>query len=404
MKPEGPERNKTVDEHLSDSRAEQLYRRGNRFYENKRWSDAENAWKQSYLEMRQPDKSSGCVRKQPGKRPHWRTVSAVFLVILSLYTCIFVLFPRQEDPAAQLMFVGNQRERSFWEEWWDTGRPSMRFSGPRLLAEDLFPMLRESMRRLMRGDRQDAGGSAHNELRKWLKNTRGVPGKQGPVDFYALTGRGLFNSRKYQEAIDTYKEGLHYAENPEQLGEMYQELGTAYYYQGYHLQPDGLAKYELPLVRKSIDAYMEAIKYMDEPYLYGNMGWGYYLLNEFDEAVDYSKRALELNPTLVYVRMNMGISYLRMRDYSRAFQSYQEIAQFLPDPTEYDGGIRDLRELQLQRPGQFPFSHFIIGYLLMQQGHYQESRDSLTVFLSSRFPLNAWKNKALEMLEKMVAD
>ena len=112
--------------------------------------------------------------------------------------------------------------------------------------------------------------------------------RQKPVNYYVLTGRGLFNSRQFDEAISTYQEGLHYAINSDQYGELLQELGTAYYYKGYRLQPDGLAEYNLPLVQNSIDSYLEAEKHTQGPYLYGNMGWGYYLLRNFEKAIEYS--------------------------------------------------------------------------------------------------------------------
>ena len=55
---------------------------------------------------------------------------------------------------------------------------------------------------------------------------------------------------KYDEALTTLKEGLYYAESPEQMEQLYQDLGTVHYYKGYKLQPDGLAQYVLKDVRK----------------------------------------------------------------------------------------------------------------------------------------------------------
>ena len=185
------------------------------------------------------------------------------------------------------------------------------------------------------------------------------------------------------------------------MGELFRELGTSYYYQGYQLQADGLAKYDLRLVKNSVDSYLQAEKFTSGPYLYGNMGWGFYLLEDFEKSVEYSQRALALDPTLVYVRMNLGISFLRMHEYTKAFLAYQSIRPLEPDFEEYDGGIRDLKELKLQFPGSHPFTDFILGFIMMEQGRFHDSRVALTTFLNSSFAANSWKAKAQEMIRMM---
>ena len=87
-----------------------------------------------------------------------------------------------------------------------------------------------------------------------------------------------------------------------------------------------------------------------------------------------------------------------MKEYARAFEAYKSIVQFVPDSSEYDGGMRDLKELQLQYPSRYPFTIFILGFILKQQGKYFESRKMLQSFTKSFFPDSAWKNKAASML------
>ena len=242
---------------------------------------------------------------------------------------------------------------------------------------------------------------SRQEFEKWLERKKKNSGLQKPTNHYVLTGRGLFNVRKFDEAIATYQAGLNYAESPEHFGELFRELGTAYYYKGYQLQADGLAKYDLKLVNNSIESYLQAEKFISGPYLYGNMGWGFYLLEDFEKSVEYSERALVLDPTLVYVRMNLGISYLHMDEYSKAFLAYQSIRSFEPEFEEYDGGIRDLKELKIQHPSDHPFSDFILGFILMEQGRFHDSREALLSFVNGSFAGSSWKLKAQEMIRMM---
>lgn len=379
-------------------KAEQSYRGGNRYFRNGNLEAAQSSWQVASC----PGTSShGHVNTKEVGIPFWKTIVAVLLATFSIYTIIFIVFPRQSDSLSQwILAQQDEKPRSFWDEWWNTGRPSMRFIGSNLGTENFLPILRENLQRLL-NQNKNGNLSTQQELEKWLSyNQKGLK-RDKPVNYYILAGRGFFNSRQFDEAISTYQEGLFYATNSDQYGELFQELGTAYYYKGYRLQPDGLAEYNLPLVQNSVESYLEAEKHTQGPYLYGNMGWGFYLLKDFEKAVEYSERALALKHNLVYVRMNLGISYIRMGEYSKAFLAYQSIGPFNPETSEYDGGIRDLRELQLQHPMLFPFTDFILGYMLMEQGKFLESRKTLLAFIDSAFPFKVWRQKAKGMIRQM---
>ena len=276
----------------------------------------------------------------------------------------------------------------------------MHFSVKATNNKEWLSQFRENLRQFL-GEKTENVSPDLKKMEKWLELNRKGLSRQKTVDYYLLTGKGFFNARRFDEAISTYQAGLLHASSSRQLGELYRELGTAYYYKGYRLQPDGLAKYDLPLVKDSVESYLKAELHTQGPYLFGNMGWGYYLLEDFELAVKYCQLALDLDSSLVYVRMNLGITYIRMKEYARSFDAYQSIVQFVPDPSEYDGGMRDLKELQLQYPSRYPFTIFILGFILKQQGKYFESRKMLQSFTKSFFPDSAWKSKAASMLLQM---
>jgi len=219
-----------------------------------------------------------------------------------------------------------------------------------------------------------------------------------------LTGRGLFEAREFDEALTTLKEGIYYAESPEQIEHLYQDLGTVHYYKGYKLQPDGLAQYDLKDVRNSVESYENALRFGEDPYLYGNLGWGYYLLGDYVSSVDNSLKALAMNPELNYARMNLGIAHIKQGTYKRAYAAYESLLKYSPEHDEYEGGIRDLMELQLEFPGVYPFSNFVLGQLYKHQGRNMETSEAIHKFLRQNFPLAYWNHKARSLLSEIESE
>jgi len=130
---------------------------------------------------------------------------------------------------------------------------------------------------------------------------------------------------------------------------------------------------------------------------------GYYLLKEYDHAVESGLRALAMQPQLNYVRMNLGITYLRMGKYAETFRAYRDVLEYTPDPFEYEGAIRDLKELSREFPQRYPFIDFILGYLFFQQSRYAQAREHFSTFQNSAFPIYAWKRKAVFLMKSMEA-
>lgn len=105
---------------------------------------------------------------------------------------------------------------------------------------------------------------------------------------------------------------------------------------------------------------------------YGNMGWVYYLKNDFQACIDFSEQAVRTNGTSLYARYNRALAFLRLGRTSQADTAYretQEYATFLLDADNYadntpgtaqiadmtilvhnarEGAIGDLRDLVRQ--------------------------------------------------------
>ena len=236
-------------------------------------------------------------------------------------------------------------------------------------------------------------------LQQLLRRQRHLQFSSGPVTLRQALGRGFADSRSFDLAIAQLQQNLKEAKSSFEKSQIYEELGTVYYYQGYLLQPNGLAKYDLALVQKSVEAYEQTIPQSRSPYLYGNLGWGYYLLEKYEQSLESSLKALALQPKLVYVRMNLGLTYLRMKQHEKSFETYSnfiELAQF----SDYEGAIRDLKELS-RDSSQYPFATFITGYLYMESKNYYYARQYFKDFLNRWSGNMKWRNQARQFLEQM---
>jgi tetratricopeptide (TPR) repeat protein len=264
--------------------------------------------------------------------------------------------------------------------------------------------LKETFKNLFESEKKEVFDDIQEKLKRWLELAQSPHFRGGPTDYYALTARGLFEAREFDEALSTLNNGLYYAESPTQIEHLYQDLGTVHYYKGYKLQPDGLALYDLNDVRNSVESYEKALRFGEDPYLYGNLGWGYYLLGDYALSVENSLKALVLKPELNYARMNLGIAYIRQGAFESAYSAYASLLGYSPELDEYQGGIRDLLELQQEFPGVYPFSNFVLGQLYRQHGRNMQAREAWRKFLSRKFPVPYWQDKTRKLLREMEAE
>ena len=387
----------------TDLLSESFYRLGNLFFSSAQKQAAELAWQKSRSlknsTTEAPSRRVLVSHKQ--KNYYLYTIGSVILLIVCLYIFIFALFPRGPEPFQLKTFRSFPGELSFWDEWWDTGRPLTQTMRQRLGPEHFWPMLQKTFKNLFSTQNREQSDDIREKLKRWLELSRKPQLSKGPTDYYALTGRGLFEAREFEDALTTLNDGLHFAESTEQVEKLYQDLGTVYYYKGYKLQPNGLALYDLDEVRNSVESYEMALSFGQDPYLYGNLGWGYYLLGDYSSSIENSFHALAIKPELNYARMNLGIAQLKKGNYELAFSAYASLKQHSPELYEYEGGIRDLLELQHEFPGLYPFSNFVLGQLYLQQGRQKEAQTELQKFVSQNFPETFWQDRARLLLKKL---
>lgn len=68
--------------------------------------------------------------------------------------------------------------------------------------------------------------------------------------------------------------------------------------------------------------------------VYSYMGMIHHDWDDFDSAVYYYKKAVEINPNYIDPWVNMGVSYRLMEDYEKAAESYSRAMELDPNDTE----------------------------------------------------------------------
>ena len=128
------------------------------------------------------------------------------------------------------------------------------------------------------------------------------------------------------------------------------------------------------------------------------------MLGDYASSVDNSLKALAMKPELNYARMNLGIAYIKQGAYKNAYDAYESLLKYSPEHDEYEGGKRDLMELQQEFPGVYPFSNFVLAQLYKHQGRNMEADEALHKFIIQNFPVANWHQKAHALIRRMESE
>ena len=92
--------------------------------------------------------------------------------------------------------------------------------------------------------------------------------------------------------------------------------------------------------------------------LYGNMGWDAYKVGNIDKCIEFSKKALALNNTMGWVKLNLGLCYLIKSQedtaanyYVDAIADLKRLTNSLLIQKHLRAGIDDLDEALQKKPG-----------------------------------------------------
>ncbi len=135
--------------------------------------------------------------------------------------------------------------------------------------------------------------------------------------------------------------------------------------------------------KAAIQLYRQAIKLSPkQASLWGNMGWSQYLLGDYLDAVSSSNRALVLDPTLTYVRYNLGLICAVQGDLPHAMDYYEQALK-ASGQDDIQAGIHDLTNALKKFPSQ-PALQYTIAVLLKAKGEKTQAVEHYRDFLKAQ--------------------
>ena len=78
---------------------------------------------------------------------------------------------------------------------------------------------------------------------------------------------------------------------------------------------------------------------------FGNKGWQEYEKGNYNECLNYSRKALEINNTLWYAQFNVALVYLIQKN-PKAFNKYQTICEYCGDTDTIKAALQDISDYE----------------------------------------------------------
>ncbi len=141
------------------------------------------------------------------------------------------------------------------------------------------------------------------------------------VDDYAK-GVGLAQGGSFDDAIKAYSDALaiqpNYANALYERGQAYLNQGTGAYTTGYYQDEAGKSSDAQTSYQELTSKLEEAAKNFeaaravgrDNSFVGWELGWTYYLLGRFDDAVNIDRHVLDKNPYVIAVHLNLGLALI----------------------------------------------------------------------------------------------
>lgn len=106
---------------------------------------------------------------------------------------------------------------------------------------------------------------------------------------------------------------------------------------------DGLGRYD-----EAVALYQKLLAEAPSAILWGNLGWTQYNAGKYAEAIESSRKALEMDPKLAYVRLNLGLFYAVQNRWEEARREYSAALEVATD-ADIRSGLQDVLDAMKSR-------------------------------------------------------
>jgi len=139
-----------------------------------------------------------------------------------------------------------------------------------------------------------------------------------------MIGMSYFSQGEYDKAIIEFEKSIeldsNHADSYYYLGQCYLQKGL--YRKAYKISEQAINQYEKKIEKNPVD--LDA--YIKLGYIY-EMRSLIPFINEYDKALNYFFKALEIFPENAWVHLNIGFIYLQKKDYPQAIEYLEKAAK-----------------------------------------------------------------------------
>jgi arylsulfatase A-like enzyme/Flp pilus assembly protein TadD len=207
----------------------------------------------------------------------------------------------------------------------------------------------------------------------------------GKLYGYLFLGKIAIKKGDYAEAIHNLTEFLSAVNQAKETNEKYLSNFKEHISQSYHNL--GMAYAEEKDFDKAMSFYLKAVEIDPNASItYYNMGNLYLRQNKNEEAEKYYIKALNIDPQLAEAHYDLGLVYSKKNQFQKAIYHYQEAIRLKPDwqhpkdrllaiqnhVAQIDLNIKSLKDSLLQNPNQ-PELHKTLATLFYQQDNINDA-------------------------------
>ncbi len=196
----------------------------------------------------------------------------------------------------------------------------------------------------------------------------------------------LVKIEQYEQAVDRCKKEI---EQDPQNPKLHYNLGMLYGLLEEH--QNALEEF------KKADTLFTVDK--DKAKCWESIGWEYYLLGEYEESIEYSRKALEFDSTLSLLKFNLGLAQLAKGDLEDALSTYQKALKDEKSSKVLESAIKDLFML-LDQQKSLSFVHFILGSVFISQNLDYAAFLEFKNYLDQS-PDGIWQNAASKKIDSL---
>jgi Tfp pilus assembly protein PilF len=155
--------------------------------------------------------------------------------------------------------------------------------------------------------------------------------------------------------------------------------------------------------KEAVEEFQKAASfYSEESYkarCWGNIGWEYYLLKDYEKGIEYSQKALQIDSTLGYVKYHLGLESLASGHFEDALKIYEKMAKEGISQIDLEEGIKDLFAL-LGENEKIAEAHYILATIFrLRHWDYSAFLQLKEYLLLS--PQGKWKEKAKQQIDSL---